>query len=75
MKIYFNKNFQNYSFAKNKSISVAVFLQNDNMEQQIFTPLSPQAYQEYLDLQEVIQQTQIITSGKDHWKYICRMIN
>jgi hypothetical protein len=61
---------RHYSFAKNKSISVAAFLQNDNLEQQFFTPLSPQAYQEYLDLQEVIQQTQITTSGKDHWKYI-----
>jgi hypothetical protein len=45
------------------------------LEQQFFTPLSPQAYEEYLDLQEVIQQTRITTSGKDHWKYIWGMIN
>jgi hypothetical protein len=49
---------------------VATFLQNNNLEQQFYTPLSPQAYQQYLALQEIIQQTQITADGKDQWKYI-----
>jgi hypothetical protein len=48
---------------------VAIFLQNNNLEQQFYT-LSPQAYQEYLALQEIIQQTQTTADGKDQWKYI-----
>jgi hypothetical protein len=40
----FNTSFQDYSFAKNKNISVAAFLQNDSLEAQFHL-------QEYLQLQ------------------------
>jgi hypothetical protein len=36
-----------FSFAKNKKISVAQFLLNNNIEQQFHLPLSVQAFQEY----------------------------
>jgi hypothetical protein len=35
----FNKNSQAFSFAKNKNISVAAFLQNDSLETQFHLPL------------------------------------
>jgi hypothetical protein len=43
-----------YSLAKNKSISVVGFLQNDSLEAQFHLPLSDQAFQEYLQLQQLI---------------------
>jgi hypothetical protein len=57
-----------FSFAKNKKISVAQFLLNNNIEQQV--PLSVEAFQEYQSLQQVIQQIQIIDQAKDSWSYI-----
>jgi hypothetical protein len=39
-----------FSFAKNKNISVAQFLQNNQLETQFHLPLSEQAYLEYQDL-------------------------
>jgi hypothetical protein len=48
-----------FTFAINKTISVAQFLLNNNMEQQFHLPLSVQAFQEYHDLHELIQQIQI----------------
>jgi hypothetical protein len=41
------------------------------MEQQFYLPLSVHAFQEYQNLQELIQQIQIIDQGKDSWSYIC----
>jgi hypothetical protein len=54
-----------FSFSKNKTISVAQFLLNNSMEQQFYLPLSVHAFQEYQNLQELIQQIQIIDQGKD----------
>jgi hypothetical protein len=59
-----------FSFAKNKQISVAQFLLNNNIEQQFYLPLSVQAFQEYQNLQLFIQQTQITDQAKDSWSYI-----
>ena len=44
-----------YSYAKNKKISVAKFLTSNTLDSQFHLPLSEQAYQEYLGLQELIQ--------------------
>jgi hypothetical protein len=59
-----------FSFAKNKTILVAQFLLNNNMEQQFYLPLSVQTFQEYHELQELIQQIQITEQGKGSWSYI-----
>jgi hypothetical protein len=48
-----------FSFAKNKTISVAQFLLNNSIEQQFHLPLSVQAFQEYQDVQQIIQQIQV----------------
>jgi hypothetical protein len=48
-----------FSFAKNKTISVAQFLTNNTLEQQFHLPLSVQAFQEYHDLHELILEIQI----------------
>jgi hypothetical protein len=58
-----------FSFAKNKTISVAQFLLNNNMEQ-FHLPLSVQGFQEYQNLQELIQHIQISEQDKDSWSYI-----
>jgi hypothetical protein len=39
-----------FSYAKNKNISVAQFLQNNQIETQFYLPLSAQAFQEYQEL-------------------------
>ena len=44
-----------YSFARNKGISAAKFLQNNDIQEQFLIPLSFEAFQEYQDLQEIIQ--------------------
>jgi hypothetical protein len=54
-----------YSFAKNKNISVFAFLQNDSLEAQFHLPLSDQAFQEYLQFQQLIQQVQVSENSKD----------
>jgi hypothetical protein len=59
-----------YSFTKNKNISVAAFLQNDSLEAQFHLPLLEQAFQEYLQLQQIIQQVQVSENSKDSWHYI-----
>jgi hypothetical protein len=59
-----------FSFAKNKKISVAQFLQNNTIEEQFHLPLSIAAFQEYQQMQALIQQIQISDSNKDSWHYI-----
>jgi hypothetical protein len=53
-----------YSFAKNKQITVAQFLLNNQIESQFHLPLSVQAFQEYQDLQQLIQQLQMEPENK-----------
>jgi hypothetical protein len=59
-----------YSFAKNKTISVMLFLQNNSLEQQFHLPLSGQAYQEFQEMQELIELTLVLPEAKDTWSYI-----
>jgi hypothetical protein len=59
-----------FSFAKNQDISVAEFLQNNIIEDQFHTPLSNEAFQEYQELQNLIQNLQIQEKEKDKWHYI-----
>jgi hypothetical protein len=59
-----------FSFAKNKNILVAAFLQNTSLENQFHLPLSEQPFQEYHQLQQIIQQTQVSENSKDSWNYI-----
>jgi hypothetical protein len=54
-----------FSFAKNKNISVAQFLQNNQIENQFHLPLSVQAFQEYQELQQCLQQTQVTEQSRD----------
>jgi hypothetical protein len=58
-----------YSYAKNKNISVAQFLINNRIEDQFHLPLSIQAFQEYQQLQQTIQDLQVSDSGRDSWEY------
>jgi hypothetical protein len=58
-----------FSFAKNPNISVAQFLQNNQLECQLHLLLSEQAYLEYQELQQVISQIQVDESTKDSWHY------
>jgi hypothetical protein len=57
--------FQDYSFVKNKQISVAQFLLNNSIQEQFHLPISVQAFQEYQDLQHLIQGIQIQSEIKD----------
>lgn len=61
-----------FSFAKDKSISVAKFLANPSIGQQFHIPLTMQAHEEYLQLQDILQgiQTQSEGDNKDKWQYI-----
>ena len=59
-----------YSYAKNKKISVAKFLTSNTLDSQFHLPLSEQAYQEYLGLQELIQNIQVQEDSKDSWHYM-----
>jgi hypothetical protein len=61
-----------FSFAKNKTISVAQFLLNNSIKQQFQLPLSIQAFQEYQSMQQIIQQIQITDQARDSWHYIWR---
>jgi hypothetical protein len=58
-----------YSYAKNKNILVASFLQNNQFEQQFHVPLSVQTFQEYQEMQHIIHQTQI-SNEEDIWSYL-----
>jgi hypothetical protein len=57
-------------YAKNKNISVASSIQNNYFEQQVHVPLSVQAFQEYQQMHDIIQQTQISSGAKDIWSYL-----
>ena len=59
-----------YSYAKNKKISVAKFLTSNTLDSQFHLPLPEQAYQEYLGLQELIQNIQVQEDSKDSWHYM-----
>jgi hypothetical protein len=61
-----------YSFARNKGISVAKFLQNNDIQAQFYIPLTPEAFQEFQDLQEIIQGLQVEEMENDNWQYIWR---
>jgi hypothetical protein len=58
-----------YSYAKNRNISVAQFLLNNHIEEQFHLPLSIQAFQEYQQLQDLIQNLQTSGNDKDIWEY------
>ena len=55
---------------KTKKISVAKFLTSNTLDSQFHLPLSEQAYQEYLGLQELIQNIQVQEDSKDSWHYM-----
>jgi len=59
-----------YSYAKDKRISVAKFLENNTMMAQFHLPLSEQAHQEYMELQDLLQNIQVQEHSKDTWHYI-----
>jgi hypothetical protein len=59
-----------FTFAKNQKISVADFLSTTNLASHFHLPLSKQAYEEYHELQEIVQSIQIRQEDKDQWKYI-----
>jgi hypothetical protein len=59
-----------FSYVKNKNISVADFIHNNNFEQQFYLPLSVQAFQEYQAMQDIIQHTLISNEAKDVWSYL-----
>jgi hypothetical protein len=51
-------------------MSVAKFLLNNNIGEQFHLPLAVQAFQEYQQLQLLIQELQISKSERDSWEYI-----
>jgi hypothetical protein len=59
-----------YSFEKNKNISVAKFLQNADIQEQFHIPLSAEAFQEWLDLQTIIQGLQVQENEPDCSQYV-----
>jgi hypothetical protein len=60
-----SKNSQDYSYAKNKNISLAMFILNNRIEDQFHLPLSVQAFQEYQQLQQILQNIQVNNSSRD----------
>jgi hypothetical protein len=59
-----------FSFAKNKSISVAKFLSTVQMDELFHLPLPNEAWQEYQTLQTIIQDLQVSEGNKDCWSYL-----
>jgi len=59
-----------FTLAKNQKISVADFFATTNLASHFHLPLSEQAYEEYQELQEIIQSIQIRQEDKDQWQYI-----
>jgi hypothetical protein len=59
-----------YSFARNRNISVAKFLQSEDILEQFNLPLSAEAFQELQDLQTIIQGIQVQSNKADCWQYI-----
>ena len=59
-----------YSYAKDKRISVAKFLENNIVMAQFHLPLSEQAHQEHKELQGLLQNIQVQEHSKDTWHYI-----
>jgi len=59
-----------YSYAKDKRISVAKFLENNTVMAQFHLPLSEQGHQEYMELQDLLQNIQVQEHSKDTWHYI-----
>jgi hypothetical protein len=49
---------------------VAQFLLNNSIHEQFHLPLSVQAFQEYQDLQQLIQGIQIQSENNNKWTYI-----
>jgi hypothetical protein len=54
-----------YSFAKNKQVSVVQFLVNNDIDSQFHVLLSDQAFQEYQQLQQLLQHNQTTVDQKD----------
>lgn len=59
-----------FSFAKNTHTTVSHFLRNDSIEEQFHIPLSEEAFQEYQELQGIIQGIQVQGETRDFWHYI-----
>jgi hypothetical protein len=59
-----------FSYAKNKDISVAQFLISNQLHEQFHLPLCVEAFQEYQQMQQIIQQIQISSQNKDTCHYI-----
>jgi hypothetical protein len=59
-----------FSYTKNKDISVAQFLTNNQLHEQFHLPLFVEAFQEHQQMQQIIQQIQISSHDKDTWHYI-----
>jgi hypothetical protein len=49
---------------------VADFLSTTDLASHFHLPLSEQAYEEYQELQEIVQSIQIRQEDKDQWQYI-----
>uniref|UniRef100_A0A0A9EMD4 Uncharacterized protein n=1 Tax=Arundo donax TaxID=35708 RepID=A0A0A9EMD4_ARUDO len=49
---------------------MAGFLMDNNIENQFHMPLSAKAFQEYEQLQDIIQEMQIQNENQDSWHYI-----
>lgn len=59
-----------YTYAKNKNISVANFINHQDPSKHFHLPLSSQAHQDYLQLLQVIQGAQTLNEGhQDVWLY------
>jgi hypothetical protein len=54
-----------FSYANNKNVSVAQFLMHNQIEAQFHIPLSVQAFQEYNELQQIIQHLQVLEQERD----------
>jgi hypothetical protein len=58
-----------YSYAVNTKITVQAAAETDNFQDQFQTPLSIEAFEEYLKL-EIIMQTLQLSGENDRWEYI-----
>jgi hypothetical protein len=59
-----------FSFAKTQKSSVAMFLETPNLIEHFHLPLSEQAYQEFQELQDSVQNIQVNEDGNDQCHYI-----
>jgi hypothetical protein len=61
---------QLFYFARNEAISVQQFIQAHDLDTLFALPISPEAFVELLQLQDLLNQVEVTPSEDDSWQFI-----